>query len=470
MEQTTTRGPAVAALVIAVSALLVASLLVAIGAGGDAKAAPSDKCPYDAVFIGAAGSGQNGTAQSPKPRLGPEVQGAFNQLKSTVEAKGRKIMSEQVDYFPRPVSDIARNPLDFYIGINQGIDAAMRQIDRLYKSTLTTSCQTKIVLAGFSQGAMVMHTVAKRLIADHPVIWKMVAGVLLIADGDKVANDNVEHYPTGSNGRTGIRAATLGAQPKFPGSERYKIMSVCVAGDIVCDAPVWLLNLIARSNGVVRVMALTAFGGVATAGGSIHGRSYVNNYFGASKKLADRVLNETDAPVTTTTTKPPATTTTPTTTTPTTTTTTPPPPPCTVPEDDKPDLFMPPAKFGEYYDQVWRVPVLDGCNMGWRLDRSTDSPVQYLGMQTESIPDAGESDGTSHALRVYGTPTREIALANAAAAGLDEKDVRSGPVTIFAEHSYMKEAGIGTGMTMNFTAPMLCWGVLDDDGSYSCNK
>ena len=50
------------------------------------------------------------------------------------------------------------------------------------------------MLVGFSQGAMVMHRAVDRLAAEAPDVLDRVAGVLLIADGDRFPTEEIAHY------------------------------------------------------------------------------------------------------------------------------------------------------------------------------------------------------------------------------------------------------------------------------------
>ena len=68
-------------------------------------------------------------------------------------------------------------------GLNNGVNAA-------YKTLVShkVSCpKEKIVLAGYSQGAMLEHRVLYKLAIDYPAILKRIVGVALIGDGDRVA-------------------------------------------------------------------------------------------------------------------------------------------------------------------------------------------------------------------------------------------------------------------------------------------
>jgi hypothetical protein len=119
---------------------------------------------------------------------------------------------------------------------------------------------------------------------------------------------------------------------------------------------------------------------------------------------------------------------------------------------------MPPAKFGEYYDEVWRVPAWEGCLGGWTATRVL-SPLDYHGMRYDPVT---ESSGKAIGLRVYGTPTLESTMATARYLGIDEKTARSGPVTLRAHNEV-------NGQLDEFDATV-CWGVLADDGTYPCNE
>jgi hypothetical protein len=97
----------------------------------------------------------------------------------------------------------------------------------------------QIVLAGFSQGAMVMHRVLHQLDTnqDRPILDR-VADAVLIADGDQVPNDNQIRYGSAPHNARGIgqalRTVSHSSAAKFGTSVGSRVLSVCNRHDIVC--------------------------------------------------------------------------------------------------------------------------------------------------------------------------------------------------------------------------------------------
>ena len=95
---------------------------------------------------------------------------------------------------------------------------------------------TKVVLAGYSQGAMVVHR-NLHAIGANPNL----AAALLIADGDRIPDDTTVNIGTASTDpeKTGGAAQDwpmLAHTPaKLPANIGVRTISVCDAGDAVCD-------------------------------------------------------------------------------------------------------------------------------------------------------------------------------------------------------------------------------------------
>ena len=161
-------------------AVLVAGMALAGLATGTAAAAPA--CA-DFHWIGAAGSGQrDGAGLTANGGMGDVVYQSYQQLRADLLANGRTITAEAVQYpaAPAPLEGGLGGWLDFLDSVDDGTDATAEQFE-----AFTEQCpNTKVVLAGYSQGAMVIHRNLYDL-ADDP----HVAAALLIADGDRLPVD-----------------------------------------------------------------------------------------------------------------------------------------------------------------------------------------------------------------------------------------------------------------------------------------
>jgi hypothetical protein len=197
---------------------------------GTAYADPG--CP-DVHWIGAAGSGERPEATI-NGGMGRVVFQSFNALKQLVERDGRTITAEAVEY---PATEVPEDGgvLD-WAGFMSSVDAGTAALGGQYASFAARCPSTKVVLAGYSQGAMIVHRNLQALAASPNL-----AASLLIADGDRLPEDptvnigTVASVPGRGKGVAQdwpILAHTPAALPVAVGS---KTISVCDLGDAVCD-------------------------------------------------------------------------------------------------------------------------------------------------------------------------------------------------------------------------------------------
>jgi hypothetical protein len=214
-------------------AVLVAGMALAGLATGTAAAAPA--CS-DFHWIGAAGSGQrDGAGLTANGGMGDVVYQSYQQLRADLAANGRTITAEAVQYpaAPVPLEGGIGGWLDFMSSVDDGTDAAAEQFE-----AFTKKCpDTKVVLAGYSQGAMVIHRNLHDL-ADDP----HVAAALLIADGDRLPVDTTVNMgstaivPGAGKGVAQEHSFLASTDTsKLPPEIGARTVSVCDVGDPVCD-------------------------------------------------------------------------------------------------------------------------------------------------------------------------------------------------------------------------------------------
>ena len=121
-------------------------------AGATASADPG--CP-DVHWIGAAGSGERGPEATINGGMGRVVYQSFNALKQLVEQDGRTITAEAVEY---PAIEVPEDGgmLD-WANFMGSVDTGAAALGGQYESFVQRCPATKVVLAGYSQGAMVVH-------------------------------------------------------------------------------------------------------------------------------------------------------------------------------------------------------------------------------------------------------------------------------------------------------------------------
>ena len=214
-------------------ALVIAGMALSGLATGTAAAAPA--CG-DYHWIGAAGSGQrDGAGLTANGGMGRVVYQSYLQLRDELAATGQTIDAEAVDY-PAPHVPLEGGLggwLDFLGSVKDGTSAAEEQFE-----AFTAKCpNTKVVLAGYSQGAMVIHRNLYDL-ADDP----HVAAALLIADGDRLPADTTIDLGStaivpGTGQGVGQEHSFLASTDtsKLPPEIGARTISVCDVGDPVCD-------------------------------------------------------------------------------------------------------------------------------------------------------------------------------------------------------------------------------------------
>jgi Cutinase len=237
--------------------LLAAFTVSALAFSAAASPKTASAACADVVYVGAAGSGElNDAAAGDYRRMGPEVYRMASVLESALAAKQLTMSRMPVGYPADSVGDLLPSPgeiaglrlgpggialslahykhfhFDKYIA---SIDAGIAATVRIAKD-LATNCPTSaIVLAGYSQGAMVVHQAELRLAAGGRTdVLGHIAGTLLLGDGDRAAGTKAKLFGTSSAGAEGVRTYLHGNDRKdvvFPG----RTASICNSHDIVCD-------------------------------------------------------------------------------------------------------------------------------------------------------------------------------------------------------------------------------------------
>lgn len=228
-------------LIAAAAVILIVVLALAFvgGVGGRGGSDDAASPCADVEFIGAAGSGQREvdaeTDLIADDGVGSIVADTYRNLRDDLPA-GTTVNLQAVEYPARAVPQGAdpADWTDFLDSVSEGVDAATQLIE----DTLGECGEdAKIVVAGYSQGAMVMH----RAIEAIGPTDRIVAGVL-IGDGDKVADDNVRGLPEyGTASSEGIAQIAKeagidsGATDKLLSEEWSSvIIDACADGDVVC--------------------------------------------------------------------------------------------------------------------------------------------------------------------------------------------------------------------------------------------
>jgi hypothetical protein len=216
---------------IASAAAVAGAALVGVSAGV-AQADPG--CP-DVHWFGAAGSGQRDGDLTANMGMGDDIYQSYLDLQQVVQRDGRTMTAEAVEYPAVAVPD-DDGGVGEWMGFMSSVDTGATALGSQYAAFAAKCPTSKVILAGYSQGAMVVHRNLHALGANPNV-----AGALLIADGDRLPADptinigSVTSVPGAGKGVAQdwpILAHAPAPLPPFIGA---RTISVCELGDAVCD-------------------------------------------------------------------------------------------------------------------------------------------------------------------------------------------------------------------------------------------
>lgn len=215
---------------------------------------------HDVTFIGAAGSGELKDSKKAKQfhHVGPEVDKMASVMGATLWNSGGLTLARLPDVYPADgVEELAPSvgevaglffggglgaslALDHYKHYHfdkymNSIAAGVQGAISLATDTVANCPSTSLVLAGYSQGAMVMHQAELKLAAmGRRNVLSHIAGTLLLGDGDQVAHSRGKRFGSASAGAEGIRTVLTpgrGTDVKLGATTA----NICDDRDIVCD-------------------------------------------------------------------------------------------------------------------------------------------------------------------------------------------------------------------------------------------
>ncbi|WP_082929549.1 cutinase family protein [Mycobacterium sp. 852013-51886_SCH5428379] len=216
---------------IAVLAGAIAVAGSALVTAGTAAAQPA--CP-DLHWIGAAGSGERGAEVTMNDGMGRVVFNSMQDLHQLVQRDGRTMTAEAVNYPATPVP--ADDSILGWAGFINSVDAGTAALNAQYAAFVQRCPSSKVVLAGYSQGAMVVHRNLQAF-SQSPNL----AAALLVADGDRLPTDatynlgSVTSVPGAGKGVAQDWPILAHAPAPLPLDVAARTVSVCDLGDAVCD-------------------------------------------------------------------------------------------------------------------------------------------------------------------------------------------------------------------------------------------
>ncbi|MDY6999772.1 MAG: cutinase family protein [Actinomycetota bacterium] len=217
-----------------IAALTGAALTAAAAAGLTAGVASAQPQCADVHWIGAAGSGERTGDLSADGGMGRVVHKSFRDFAELVRQDGRTVTGEAVHY---PATAVPEDGgildwADFMGSVDIGAEALEQQ----YAAFVAQCPASQVVLAGYSQGAMVVHRNLHELDTSPNL-----AAALLVADGDRLPQDptinlgSVTAVPGAGKGVAQDWPILAGAPGPLPVTVGSRTISVCDLGDAVCD-------------------------------------------------------------------------------------------------------------------------------------------------------------------------------------------------------------------------------------------
>lgn len=130
---------------------------------------------------------------------------------------------------------LSNNVGKFVKSINAGVSLAVN-----YAQWAQQTCHnSKIIMVGYSQGAIVMHQAELVLQSKDKAAYNLIIGTVLIADGVRVPNTRSKEFGTSPANGEGVEDwifSALGLGLPHPDSPKpASTANICNLNDLVCD-------------------------------------------------------------------------------------------------------------------------------------------------------------------------------------------------------------------------------------------
>jgi hypothetical protein len=215
-----------------------------------ASAAPANDRCNSVEFLGARGSGQPWDVSGPDKGFGPEAYKVVTTVAAKLSAKKVTYGEDSISYPADSVNDLKPSTLEI-VGLPESLPLYYKDnvskylasiaggvssmVANVQNSAAVCGNATRLVLVGYSQGAIVVHQTEDYLYVHNRALLGHIIATVVIADGDRMPNTKAKEF--GSSGVTGegiqVYLGHFSSHLDMP--LPATTANVCNANDIVCN-------------------------------------------------------------------------------------------------------------------------------------------------------------------------------------------------------------------------------------------
>lgn len=213
-------------------------------------AAPAaDRC-NSVEFLGARGSGQAWDVTGPDKGFGPQGYKVVTTVAAKLSAKKVSFGEDSIPYPADSVNDLKPSTLEI-LGFPATLPLYYKDNASKYLASIATGVSdmvsnvqnraatcgnaTRLVLIGYSQGAIVVHQAEDYLLVHDRAALSHIISTVLIADGDRVPNTKSKEFGSSAASGEGLQVYLGHFSSHLDMPLPATTANVCNANDIVCN-------------------------------------------------------------------------------------------------------------------------------------------------------------------------------------------------------------------------------------------
>jgi hypothetical protein len=237
--------------IMAIISGIVAFAVVAIPefAQGASAAPAKDRC-NSVEFLGARGSGQPWDVTGPDKGFGPEAYKVVTTIAAKLSAKKVSYGEDSSSYPADSVNDLKPSTLEL-VGLPESLPLYYKDNVSKYLASIATGVSfmvsnvensatvcgnaTRLVLVGYSQGAIVVHQAEDYLLVHDRAALNHIIATVVVADGDRVPNTRAREFGSSGASGEGVQVYLGHFSSHLDMPLPATTANVCNADDIVCN-------------------------------------------------------------------------------------------------------------------------------------------------------------------------------------------------------------------------------------------